>query len=75
MEGTLAQYEQGLAEHGRTPTQDEISGEHPGQGGYVGTRRKALGGTRPGTTRRGLASAGKSTPGIVILPGAFEALC
>ena len=33
----------------------------PWTGGYVGTRRNVLGGTRPGTTRRGLASAGIGT--------------
>ena len=31
MEGTLAQHEPSLAEHGRTPAQDERSGEPAGQ--------------------------------------------
>ena len=31
MEGALAQHEPSLSEHGRTPAQDERSGEHPGQ--------------------------------------------
>ncbi len=31
MEGTLMQYEPAYSEHGRTPAQDERSGEHPGQ--------------------------------------------
>jgi hypothetical protein len=31
VEGTLAQHEPSFAEHGRTPAQDERSGEHSGQ--------------------------------------------
>jgi hypothetical protein len=31
VEGTLPQHEPGLAEHGRTPAQDERSGKHPEQ--------------------------------------------